>query len=295
VSIIDEYVASVLALAIITAFPAMGLNMQIGYTGLLNLGIMVFPAIAGYTSAILTSQLGFGFLPAMIIGVLLSGLAAYLISIPSLRTRGDYFAIVTLGFGLIVYSVALNWGEVTRGALGISGIPKPEIFGFVLADFESFFFFSAALLIIVYLAVNRVINSPYGRILRAIREDEDGCMALGKDTTKYKITAFVLGAMVSGFGGSLFAHYSTFIDPSAFDYEDSVMKVFAVLLGGAGNLLGSVIGAFAIILLPEPLRFIELSPDSFAALRNLIFGLVMIFMIMFRGHGLLPEKVRHHL
>jgi branched-chain amino acid transport system permease protein len=292
---IDPYVASVLALAVITAFAALGLNIQIGFTGLLNLGIMVFPAIAAYATAILTTEFGMGFFPAMLIGTILSGVVAYLISIPSLRTKGDYFAMTTLGFGLIVYSIALNFRELTRGPLGISGIPKPEIFGFVLADFESFFFFCAILLIIVYFIVERVINSPFGRILRAIREDEDGCMALGKDTTKYKAAAFVLGAVVSSFAGSLFAHYSTYIDPSAFDYEDSVMKVFAVLLGGAGNLLGSVIGAFAIIIVPEPLRFIDLSPDSFAALRNLIFGLVMIIMIIFRGRGLLPEKVRHHL
>jgi branched-chain amino acid transport system permease protein len=294
-SLIDPYLASVLALAAITAFSALGLNIQIGYTGLLNLGIMVFPAIAAYTTAILTTQFGLGFIPAMLVGTLLCGITAYLIAIPSLRTKGDYFAVVTLGFGLIAYSVALNFRELTRGAMGISGIPKPELLGFVFSDFESLFFLCAFLLIIVYLIVSRLLNSPFGRILRAIREDEDGCMALGKDTNKYKIAAFVLGAMVSSFSGSLFAHYSTYIDPSAFDYEDSMMKVFAVILGGAGNLLGSVAGAFAIIILPEPLRFIQLSPDSFAALRNLIFALVMILMITFRGQGMLPEKVRHHL
>jgi branched-chain amino acid transport system permease protein len=292
---IDPYVASVLALAAIAAFSAIGLGIHVGFTGLLNLGIMVFPAIAAYATAILTTQFGMGFFPAMLAGTSLSGAVAYLISIPALRTKGDYFAVATLGFGLIAYSIALNFRDLTRGPLGISGIPKPEILGFVFADFESFFVLCAVLLAIVYLIVERLINSPFGRILRAIREDEDGCMALGKDTTKYKAMAFVLGAVVSSLSGSLFAHYSTYIDPSSFDYEDSVMRVFAVLLGGAGSLLGSVIGAFAIIMVPEPLRFIDLSPDSFAALRNLIFGLVMILMIIFRGQGLLPEKARHHL
>ena len=294
-SLIDEYVASVLALAIITAFTAMGLNVQIGFTGLLNLGIMVFPLIAAYTTAILTTQFGLGFLPAMAAGIMLSGAAAYLIAIPSLRTKGDYFGIVTMGFGLIGYSLALNLREITRGPLGISGIPKPEILGFVLQDFESFFFFSAVLLVAAYLLLERVLNSPFGRILRAIREDEDGCMALGKDTGKYKTTAFVIGAMAASVSGALFASYSTFIDPSSFDFLSSVMAVFAVLLGGAGNLLGSVLGGFLIIILPEPLRFLDLPPDSFAALRRIIFGLAIILIIIFRGRGILPEKVKHHL
>lgn len=289
---IDEYVASVLALAIITSFTAMGLNVQLGFTGLLNLGIMVFPLIAAYASAILTTQFGIGLLPSMAAGIALCGAAAYIISIPSLKTKGDYFAIVTLGFGLIGYSLALNLSGITRGPLGISGIPKPDILGIQLSDFESFFFFSALLLLGVYLLLDRVLNSPFGRILRAIREDEDGCMALGKDTVKYKTAAFVLGAMVAGMSGPLFASYSTFIDPSSFDFLSSVMAVFAVLLGGAGNLLGSIAGAFAIVALPEPLRFLDLGPDTFAAMRRIIFGLVIIALIIFRGRGLLPEKAR---
>lgn len=290
-----SYISSILSRAANYAISALGLNVQYGYSGLFNLGIVVFSLIGAYTTAILTTRFHADFFITILVSILLAAITAFLIGIPSLRTRGDYFAIVTLGFAYVVYSLVLNWNaEPIRGALGIPAIKRPVIFGVSFATFEMLMLLSFAILALAFVLANRIANSPYGRMLRAIREDEDAAMSLGKDVVKYKLSAFMIGAVFAAVGGSLYAYWATYIEPRQFSVLESVYVLFAVLIGGKGNLLGSVLGGFIFILLPEPLRFLNLPPHLIGGIRQLMLGALLLFVVLYKPEGLIPEKIRHH-
>lgn len=290
-----NYLASLLGRAANYSIGTIGLNIHYGYAGLFNLGIIAFSAIGAYTAAVLVTRFHADFFLVILASMLLAAIAAFLIGIPSLRTRGDYFGIVTLGFGYVAYALLLNWNdEPIRGALGIPAIQRPVIFGIPFTSFEMLALLSLIILAFVLMLAHFILNSPYGRILRAIREDEDAAMSLGKNTIRYKLSAFVLGAMFAGLGGALYAYWATYIEPRPFGVLESVYFLFAVLIGGKGNLLGSVLGAFIFILLPEPLRFLNLPPHLAGGLRQLLFGAFTLFIILYKPEGLLPEKSKQH-
>lgn len=290
-----SYISSVLSRAANYAMSVLGLNIQYGYAGLFNLGIVVFSLIGAYTTAILATKFHADFFTTMLVSIVFAMIAAFLIGIPSLRTRGDYFGIVTLGFAYVAYSLVLNWNaEPIRGALGIPAIKRPVIFGVSFNTFEMLMLLSFAFLIIAFALAGRIANSPYGRLLRAIREDEDAAMSLGKDVTKYKLSAFVAGAVFAAAGGSLYAYWATYIEPRQFGVLESVYVLFAVLIGGKGNLWGSVLGAFIFILLPEPLRFLNLPSHLIGGIRQLMLGALLLFVVLYKPDGLIPERIRHH-
>jgi len=283
------YVDHLLILVCIYIILSVSLNLITGYVGLLNLGHAAFFGIGAYASALLVKVVGVPWPAALVLGAILAGIAGLLIGIPCLRLRGDYLAIATLGFGEIIRAVMKNWTSLTRGPRGIPGIPKPELFGYAFTDNGAYLALSFVIMLLVVFIVWRMVASPFGRVLRAIREDEIGAMTLGKNIVKYKLIALSTGAFFAGIAGSLYAHYITFIDPSSFTLLETVLIVSMAVLGGLGSITGSVIGAVILILLPEPLRFLDLPSYVKAAMRQIIYSIILILLIIFRPEGLLGE------
>lgn len=282
------YFEHLLILICIYIILAVSLNLIIGFVGLLNLGHAAFFGIGAYTSALLTLA-GIPFIISFISSFILAGIFGLLISIPCIRLRGDYLAIATLGFGEIIRAILKNWVSLTRGPLGIPGIPKASI-GIIFNTQIKFLIFAAIMALLTIFIIKRIVHSPFGRVLRAIREDEIAAQSLGKNISKYKIIAIVIGAAFAGIAGSLYAHYITFIDPTTFTLTETILMLLMVVLGGMGSILGSVIGAAVLIILPEPLRFLQLPSSIVAAVRQMIYALVLILLMIFKPDGFFGEK-----
>ncbi|SHJ10443.1 amino acid/amide ABC transporter membrane protein 2, HAAT family (TC 3.A.1.4.-) [Geosporobacter subterraneus DSM 17957] len=258
----------------------LSLNLITGFTGQLSLGHAAFYAIGAYTSAILSTRYGLGF------GITapLSGLAAaffgLLLGIPTLKLQGAYLAIVTLGFGEIVRITALNWMNLTRGPMGIPGIPSVSLFGYELQSNIGYYYVIYGLAAVTLLVVFRIVNSRIGRALMAIREDELAAQYMGVYTTNYKVLAFTIGAFFAGIAGSFYAHYVSYIDPQSFTFDESIQILSIVILGGMGSIPGTILGASILVTAPEMLR-------SLQDYRMVIYGLILILMMLIRPQGLL--------
>jgi branched-chain amino acid transport system permease protein len=260
----------------------LGLNIVVGQAGLLNLGYVAFYAAGAYTYALLYQHFGIGFWMALPLGALAATVLGILLALPVLRLQGDYLAIVTLGFGEITRIVLENWNEFSFGPSGISGIPRPGLFGMEMSIHEAtvyLYFLMILFCIITVFVVNRLQNSRIGRALLALREDEIACQAMGIDKTRVKLTAFALGSTWAGLVGVIFAAKTTFVNPASFTFLESAMILSIVVLGGMGSIPGIIIGAFLLILLPEYLR-------AFSDYRMLIFGIIMVIMMIFRPQGI---------
>lgn len=271
------------------------LNIVMGYTGLFNLGQVAFYGVGAYTSALLTLA-GYPFWLGLICGAILASLSSLLIGIPSLRLKGHYFAIATLGFGEIARSVMLNWTSLTRGPMGLPGIPRPELFGYSFSSMEAFLVFALIAAVICNFSMYLIIKSHFGRVLKSIREDEIAAEALGKNITKYKIQSLMVGAFFAGIAGSLYAHYINFIDPSTFVLQETILITLMVVVGGMGSFLGTILGATILILLPEPLRMLDLPSSIVAPVRLMIYALLLILIMLFKPDGIIhPEKFQFNL
>lgn len=281
------YVENLIILGSIYSILSVSLNLSMGYTGLFNLGHAAFFAIGAYTSALLALA-GTPFWIAVAAAALIAALFGFLLGFPTLRLRGDYLALGTLGFGFIVEAVLRNWTDVTRGALGLPGIPKPQFFGFTFG-LDAFMLLSIAFLAVTAAVVWRTVNSPFGRVLKAVREDDVAAQTLGKNTFRYKIIALTVSAFFAGIAGSLYAHYITFIDPSSFSFQALILILSAVIIGGMASIRGSIAGAFIIILLPEPLRFIGLPSSIIGSGRQMIYAALILAILLKRPRGLFGE------
>jgi branched-chain amino acid transport system permease protein len=282
----------------------MSLNLPAGFTGLISVAHAAFYGIGAYTTALLSLKAGLPFWLCLPAGVILTAAIALLIAWPSLRTRDDYFVITTFAFQVIVFSILNNWVDFTGGPMGIPGIPQPKLFGYTLSSHESFLSLIIIIGISVYLFLNRLINSPFGRVLKAIREDEILVQSMGKNVTAYKMAAFVIGAALASVGGGLYAVYISYIDPTSFTVMESIFILSIVIIGGAGSLKGSVAGATFLVALPEILRFVGL-PNAIAAnMRQILYGALLVLCMMYRPQGLFgdysfnahtPEKRGHDI
>ncbi len=296
-------------LAMIYVMLGLGLNIVVGFAGLLDLGFVGFYAVGAYTYALLFHWAGWSFWEALPLAGAASALFGFLLGFPVLRLRGDYLAIVTLGFGEIIRLLLINLTSFTGGPDGISGIPKPTVLGLEMArspsteggttfhqmlglDFSTghmviFLYLMALLLALVTLLVsNRLVRMPIGRSWEALREDEIACRSLGLNPMKIKLSAFTLGAMFAGFGGAFFAARQGIVNPESFTFIESALILSIVVLGGMGSQLGVIIAAIVLTVLPEMAR-------EFSEYRMLIFGLVMVLMMVWRPQGLLPMTRRH--
>lgn len=299
----------VMTLALIYVVLGLGLNIVVGFAGLLDLGYVGFYAVGAYTYALCNQYFGLSFWECVPLSAAAAALFGFLLGFPVLRLRGDYLAIVTLGFGEIIRLLLNNMTSLTGGPDGISGIPKPTVFGVVMArnplteDGTTFhqlfglsyqgghmviFLYFLALLMVLFtwFVTSRLLRMPMGRAWEALREDEIACRSLGINPTRVKLSAFTLGAAFAGLAGSFFAARQGLVTPESFTFIESALILAIVVLGGMGSQLGVILAAILLTVLPEVAR-------SFAEYRMLIFGLVMVLMMMWRPQGLLPATRPH--
>lgn len=300
-----SFVTSVATVAGIYAILAIGLNIHWGEAGLLNFGHVAFFAVGAYTSALLTiaspsaSQaysFGFGMpIPVGIVGgCIAAGIIAFLMGIPTLKLREDYLAVVSIGLAEILRYGLMNENWLTGGVGGIYGIERPltEVIPFA---FYNLFYLGLVLVALIgcYLYAKKLRRSPFGRVLRSIRDDEEAAVALGKETFRYRMQAFIIGAVIAGLAGSLWAHYTTALTPTAFATNITFTTWVALIIGGSGNTKGAIAGAGLIISFREATRYL---PDVYGlgeimpTLRLIFVGVLVIVTIRYRPEGLLPER-----
>ncbi len=284
-----EYIYHLAVLFTIYAGLAITLDLVVGYTGLLSVTHAAFYGFGAYATAILMTAHGFGFFSSLLIGMVVSMCAALLIGSVLSRFKDDYYALVSFGFNIIVFSIFLNWQDLTRGPLGIPGIGKPELFGFTFSSTIEFLGLSVVLMALVYGVARFVVNSSFGRVLKAIREDEKAISVFGYNTKTYKLIVFTLSAGMAAVAGSLFASYITFIDPSTFTLNESIFILAMIILGGLSNVRGAVIGSLFLVLLPEILRFVGFPTDIAAQMRQVVYGALLIGLMLYRPQGLMGE------
>lgn len=295
-------------LVLIYVMLGLGLNIVVGLAGLLDLGYVGFYAVGAYGYALMAMYFDVGFWTGLLIAGLLAALFGFLLGFPVLRLRGDYLAIVTLGFGEIIRILLNNMTWLTNGPNGIGGIPKPTLFGlefsrrasegmqsfheFVGISYSSehriiFLYLLALLLVLITLfVINRLLRMPIGRAWEALREDEIACRALGINPTAVKLSAFTIGATFAGFAGCFFAARQGFISPESFTFIESAIILAIVVLGGMGSQVGVILAAIIMTILPEMAR-------EFDEYRMLLFGLMMVLMMIWRPQGLLPMSRPH--
>jgi len=280
-------------LIFIGIYMILGLSLQIalGYTGLLNFGHAAFYGIGAYASALLAINLNFPFWISFLIAGLIASIFGLLLSFPTLKLRGDYLALATIGFGIIIEQILKNWKSLTRGPLGIPGIPKPIFFTFEFSSLLSYLILVYIIVILVYLILSRIVNSPFGRVLKSIRDDELAASTLGKNIFKYKTLALMISAFFAGIAGSLYAHYVTYIDPTSFNILQSVLIVSIIVIGGLASLKGAIIGAIILILLPEPLRFLNIPNFIVGGIRQILYSILLIIILLKRPKGIIGEDV----
>jgi len=283
------YLIHLAILISIYAILGLSLNLVVGYTGLLSMAQAAFYGVGAYATALLMVNMGWNFFAAALFGMALTAVVAFIIGMVMSKFDGDYYALASLGLGVIIYSIFLNWQGLTNGPLGIPGIPRPNLFGFAFFDNLSFLLLSAFFVLLTYLASRFIVNSSFGRILKAVREDEKAIQVFGYKTLNYKLTIFVIGAMMAAFAGSLYAAYITYIDPSTFSVNGSIFIIAIIILGGLASLRGSLIGAVFLVLLPEFLRFVGFPDEIAAQMRQAVYGLLLILLMLYRPQGLVGE------
>jgi branched-chain amino acid transport system permease protein len=280
--VFGSYATVILTQALLYVVLALGLNVVVGYAGLLDLGYAAFFAVGAYTVGILTRNYGFDFWLALPIAACAAAVAGVIVGWPTLRLRSDYLAIVTLGFGEIVRLSARNL-PVTGRASGISGIEQPWLFGWHIATEIDFYYVFCALAIVAAVVSVRLANSRLGRAWLYVRYDEDVAEAMGIDRVRVKLAAYVIGAIFGAMGGAFFAVNLGAISPESFSFTQSMLILMAVILGGMGKIPGVILGAFIIVLGPELLR-------GLGELRLLIFAVGLLLIMLFRPSGVWPRR-----
>ena len=278
----DPYLISVATLAFVYMGLALGLNMVVGYAGLLDLGYAAFFAVGAYGSAILATTYHWPLLATAPAVVLMAIVAGLIIGGPTLRLRSDYLAIVTLGFGEITQITANNL-QITGGATGIFDIPPLSLFGWQLLQPVDYYYVLLGMVVLYAIITWRLRRSKIGRAWLAIREDEDAALAMGINTVRYKIYAYVGGAVFASLIGLVYGAAMTAIAPTSFGYPESVLCIVAVLIGGMGSIPGMLVGGFLVEAVPEALR-------NLADFRLLLFGVVMVLVMIFRPQGVWPAQ-----
>lgn len=285
------YQTTIFSMAFLYVMLALGLNIVVGIAGQLVLGYAAFYAVGAYTYGLLYQYFGLGFWTCLPLAGLLATLAGLFIGFPVLRLRGDYLAIVTLGFGEITRLLLTNLSGLTNGSQGIASIPRPGFFGMSFSMEQStqyLYYLALGAAIITIIVVTRLKNSRVGLALQALREDEIACEAMGINLRTTKLAAFALGSCWAGFAGVLFAARNSYINPASFTFMDSAMILSMVVLGGMGSIGGVVLAAMLLALLPEYLR-------AFSEYRMLLFGALMVLMMIFRPQGMIPSRKRRYM
>lgn len=270
----------------IYAIVAMSLNLLIGYGGLLQVAHAAYYGIGAYAAALLWTKLGWGFFPGLAVGAFAAGVMSLLVSLPAWRFKGDYFVMISIAVQTLIYATLYNWTELTNGPFGISGIARPVIAGYSFVTTSSITVLYGVLALGLGMIMALLKWSPFGRALQAMRDDELAARSIGIPVNWLKLQAFALASAMVGIAGGLYASYVSYIDPTSFSLNESILMLSMVIIGGTGNVRGPLTGAAVLILLPEALRFLQL-PDAVAAnVRVLAYGLLLVLMMHLRPQGL---------
>lgn len=284
-----DYIFHILVMACIYAILAMSLDIIVGYTGIPAIGHAAFALVGAYTSSLMSLEFNFSPFIGMFIGGILATVAGAIVSYPAVKLKGDYLALATFGFGIIAFVVAKNWISLTRGPMGLPGIPTISIFGMELNEEWQYLIFVLILAVITYFLLTFLVSRPFGRVLKATREDEEAAQAIGKNTPLFKLKVFMCGAFFAGIGGALIAHKISFIAPENFTMMESIRILLMVIFGGMGNLKGAVLGAFLLIVIPESLRFVGISSSVDAQIRQMLYGLILVILMIYRPQGIIGK------
>ena len=274
----------------IYAILVLAANLPIGLANLLSICQAAFYGIGAYFSAYFLMQWDLPFIAVAIVVMFLTGLCSLIVSLASIKLKGDYFVMVTLAFQMIVFTILYNWTDVTNGPYGISGIPSVKFFGQIsISGIFGYFLLTTLVAFLVVLLLRNLKESPFGRVLTAIRSDELAVLSVGRNPATFKNYAFFISAAFSGLAGLLYASYISYIDPTSFTLDESIFILTALFIGGIGNTKGPILGALFVVLLPEILRFMGL-PDAIAAnLRQIIYGLALVIIMYFRPQGIMGQ------
>ncbi len=278
-----DYLLSLAILICIYTILSQSLSLVAGYSGQMSLAHAGFYGIGAYTAALMSVNFGISPLINLIAAMLLSGLVAYVVAKVAVRTIDDYFIIITLGIQVVIYSIMNNWINVTNGPEGISGIPPFSILGFEFDDKFSFLLLSAALAGMTWFLLSNFTRSPFGRILRALSEDEVYTQSLGKNVAQAKVVSFVISGMLASIAGVLFAYDVSDIDPSSFTVDESIFILSIVIIGSMRNLRNIFLAAAFLVLLPEALRFVGMPSSIAANMRQIIYGIALVLVIYKSG------------
>lgn len=281
------YLAHYLVMVGIYTILAVSLNLLVGYAGIFSLAHAAVYGIGAYASALAALKLGLGFWGGLVVAAVAGACAAALVGIPSLRVAGDYYIVASFGLQVVILTVFMNWTDLTNGHAGLVGIPRPRVFGLVIDNPFKYVVLSLALAALTYAVCRRLTGSAFGRTLRAVREDEIAAQATGKNVVLVKIVITTISSALGALGGSLYAHYITYINPSSFTLEESIFIASLVILGGTERLAGPVVGAFILLAVPEALKFLAI-PDTVAApTRQVLYGGLLILFMFVRPEGIL--------
>lgn len=265
---------------------AASLNLLVGYAGLIQVAHAAYYGVGAYASAILAMALGIGFLPSLMLGALVAAVGSLLVSVPAWRFRGDTFVLMSLTVQLALVAVFLNGERVTGGSFGISGIPRPDIFGIEIDTRGGIAALYGALVVLCFGLLGLLKKSPFGRALQAVRDDELAATSLGIRARRLKVEAFAVAAGLVGVAGAMYSFYVTYIDPTSFGLDASILMLSMVIVGGTGNLKGPVVGALTLIAIPEILRFLNLPTGAVASWRLLAYGLLLVALMRVRPQGI---------
>lgn len=281
-----NYLFHILIMLEVYILLALSANQIVGLSGLLSLAQAVFYGVGAYAVAIVITKFGFSFWLAVPVAIIACVLVALIFSCIAAMVRALYFSLATLALQIIFFSVVYNWIIVTNGPYGISGISSPEIFGLKINTPASFALFGGFWVLIIVLFYIWFLKTPISRLIQATRDDQIAVLSLGKNPNYYKRISIILSAIVAGIAGSIYATYATYIDPSSFTLDESILILSIVLIGGAGRIIGPITGAAIYILLPEILKFMQM-PDSIAAnMRMILFGLLLVLIVRFKPKGI---------
>lgn len=286
-----DFLNTYLVLAEIYVLLALSTNLLVGIVGIFSVSQAAVFGVGAYIVAYLLMNDILTFVPALLVAAAGCVALNILVTLPSLRVAGDYFVVTSFGIQLLATAVFTNWTEGTGGANGLPGIPPPVILGFTIASTGEFLLLATAALAAGCLCFWLIMRAPFGRLLRAIREDELAVAAAGKNVLRAKVGAAALAGAFAGIAGGVYGTFLSFIDPSSFDLDASILMLTMVVVGGARTLLGSIIGPFLLLALPQILTLVDIPTTIAAAMRQLIYGVLLITFMLFRPQGLAGERL----
>jgi branched-chain amino acid transport system permease protein len=285
-----EYIETVLVFVCIFGLGAMAFDLLLGYAGLVSLAQASFVGMGAYSSALLTTKLGWGFFPSLLVGIGIAAVLGFLIGVAVLHLAGDYLMVATVGFVFAVQAFLVGWDSLTRGADGVPGVPHIEIAGFAFNTAGRFLVLSVIVCLIFYFLSSRLVKSPYGRIVQAMHSDEIATSAMGKNLVAIKLSIFVIAAGIAAVSGSLYAHFVTFVEPFHYSLHETFTLFIMVVLGGMRTLKGAYLGAVILLGIPEIVRFMGLPTGVMGHVQEIIYGSILVIIAMFRPQGLLGRK-----